>query len=385
MGKVRNSGVRARSGSIQIDFRYNNERCRETVPIEPTAANLKHAANLRGEILHKIALGTFNYAEYFPNSERAKKYTQPVLAVTFTQYAELYLKSLEHEKGTFTQYRNQLLNRWIPIFGDRRINEIRYSEISSTIGGIEWASAKTRNNNLIPLRAVFEMAYMDGVIESNPLNRIKNQRVQKDPPDPFSKEEADQIIEHMREAYTPEISNYFEFAFYTGLRIEELVALKWSDYDKNTRQVRVQRARSYGEVKNTKTNKIRDIDLNARAITALERQKAYTFFRADEYVFVNPTTNNPWADTHQVQRVSYWNPTIKKLGIRRRQQKQTRHTYATMLLMSGANLAYAASQMGHSVQVLLKDYARWINTAGQLAEREKMRDFLELGHMTVTR
>ena len=41
----------------------------------------------------------------------------------------------------------------------------------------------------------------------------------------------------------------------------------------------------------------------------------------------------------------------------------TRHAYATAGLMAGANPAYMANQLGHSVEVFFKDYAAWINSA----------------------
>lgn len=36
-------------------------------------------------------------------------------------------------------------------------------------------------------------------------------------------------------------------------------------------------------------------------------------------------------------------------------------THATMCLMSGMNPAFIASQLGHSVQMLLSTYAHWID------------------------
>jgi integrase len=50
----------------------------------------------------------------------------------------------------------------------------------------------------------------------------------------------------------------------------------------------------------------------------------------------------------------------------------TRHTYATMCLMSGMNPAFIAAQCGHSVQVLLSTYAKWISSPSDWAELEKL-------------
>jgi len=56
-------------------------------------------------------------------------------------------------------------------------------------------------------------------------------------------------------------------------------------------------------------------------------------------------------------------PVPNELGIRRRPPYNCRHTYATIRSMSGLNPAFIAQQLGHSVQMLLSTYARWINSS----------------------
>ncbi len=71
-------------------------------------------------------------------------------------------------------------------------------------------------------------------------------------------------------------------------------------------------------------------------------------------------------------RCSYWAPTLKALGIPYRVPYNTRHPYATMMLMAGLNPAFCASQMGHSLEVFFKRYAKWIKGAGDAAEMAKL-------------
>ena len=49
-----------------------------------------------------------------------------------------------------------------------------------------------------------------------------------------------------------------------------------------------------------------------------------------------------------------------------------RHTYATMLLMAGVRPAFAARQLGHSVEVFLRTYARWLDGAADSDELAKL-------------
>lgn len=126
----------------------------------------------------------------------------------------------------------------------------------------------------------------------------------------------------------------------------------------------------------TKTSNIRDIELNSRALEALNKQKLHTFKESD-YVFHNPVTNKQW-NSEASQSRRYWNPSLKALGIRHRVQYQTRHTFATMNLMAGANPMWLARMMGHTtMQMLLNVYAKWIVSADNNKERQKIESFFE--------
>jgi len=42
--------------------------------------------------------------------------------------------------------------------------------------------------------------------------------------------------------------------------------------------------------------------------------------------------------------------------------------------MSGMNPAFIAQQLGHSVQMLLSTYARWLNSSGDWGEMDKLQN-----------
>ena len=67
---------------------------------------------------------------------------------------------------------------------------------------------------------------------------------------------------------------------------------------------------------------------------------------------------------------------MKLSGLRQRDARQTRHTYATMMLMAGVAPAYAAKQMGHSIEMFLRTYAKWIDGADKGAEQRKLDAFI---------
>ena len=125
----------------------------------------------------------------------------------------------------------------------------------------------------------------------------------------------------------------------------------------------------------TKTHHVRDIELLERAAECLQRQRARTAL-ANEAIFHNPRTGEPWAD-EQVQR-RILDAAIRRTGIRHRAPKQTRHTFATMCLMAGANPAWVARQLGHaSSKMLFEVYSRWIEGADKGLERAKVEAWIK--------
>jgi integrase len=78
-----------------------------------------------------------------------------------------------------------------------------------------------------------------------------------------------------------------------------------------------------------------------------------------------------------VQRV--WRPSLRILGIRDRDARETRHTYATMALMAGVNPAYIAKQLGHAnAKMVYEVYAKWIDGADKSREKNRMNAWLNV-------
>ncbi len=372
-------GIKSHGKGIQITFFWNGRRYRPTLRIPPTPTNLKYASRLKAEIERAISLGTYTeeqFAIHFPTSRQAKATADKTITGndTFKEYSKKWLAAAAHlSVGTLIKYK-QALAFWNSHIGDMQINKIPHSMIAALANSQGWAP-KNRNNMLIPMRRVFDLAYQDCVVDRNPAERIRNAKVQRDPPDPLTAEEVQQVLQKMG-AYDPQIANLFEFSFFTGLRPSEVIALRWGDIDWNRALARVCRARTFGEEHETKTYKVRDVELNQRAYQALQAQKAFTFVKG-AYVFENPVTGVPYTEERPLRR-AYWNPTLKALGMRARNFYQTRHTYATLNLMAGANPMWVAKQLGHSsMQMVLTVYSRWIDGADKSRERSKMDELFD--------
>ena len=379
MGR-KGSGVEIRPNSIRLRFTLaDGEIVRETLtidgrPMAPTPPNIKAANRMAEEIRRRVAVGTFKFADYFPDSPRALATEKD--ADTFGALAEMWLKSRGRlSEATRDQY-GTAVRFWKKLLGaSKLVRDINHKTLITEIGGYPWSSAKTHNNYLIALRGIFELEY--GSSDRNPLLGIENMPVVKKLPDPMSIDERDRILEDLSKHYDPRIRAYFDWVFYTGMRPEEVIALRWSDIDWSRQTVRVQRVRTFrgSERDGSKTHTERDVDLVPQALEALKVMKQHTFMQKGEGedqsadIFQNPVTGRAWHDERS-QRDHYWRPTLKRLGIRWRKAYNTRHTYATVALMAGVPPAYIAMQLGHSVKMLLDKYALWMPANDQGSARQ---------------
>jgi integrase len=368
MGKgsasARHKGVEGRGDSIRIRFKYRGRRS-ETIRLEPTAANLKYAAQLRGEIQRKIAIGTFRYADYFPDSRYANE--PGTNAATFKSMSLAWLESADLAKSTREGYEKSLRKYAWKRFGDKPIDKVTELEILQALAQVK-GTKKTRNNTLIPIRRTFRLAKL------NTAAGVEYSRHQSPLPDPFEPEEAEAILAKMRERYGDEAENYFGVGFFAGPRPSELIAAKWEDISFRAKTWTVKRAKVRLEEKPTKTAQERDHKLASRAFAYLEAQRTHTQMRG-AYVFLDPVTGQQYNDD-KPPRERYWKPVLKAVGVRYRPPEQMRHTYITMAIMAGANPVWVARQAGNSPRVIFKHYAKWIEHADRSREAQKVEEYL---------
>lgn len=351
--------------TLRISFYYRGVQCRETLKLDVTPSNIKYADRLRSEILNAIERGTFSYADYFPQSKLARRFGHVKTDATIEELLRDFLVQVQatREHSTYIGYKKICEARLIPYFGRVAIQDLKPAFIREWIRSLD-VTSKTVSNLLSPLRAIVEQALNDEYIKSNPLDKIviskllsKESSKSDFKVDPFDRGEVKAILEA---AHHEQIKNLFQFAFFTGLRTSELIALEWEDVDLCHGVMHVVRAVVKKQIKGTKTSAgTRTVMLLPPAIDALKAQKKYTFEGA-ERVFHNPRTHAPWETDHQIRRTA-WIHTIKKAGVRYRNPYQTRHTYASMMLSGGENIMWVASQMGHvDTEMVMRTYGKWI-------------------------
>jgi integrase len=340
----------------------------------PTPANVRYAHRLAGEIRDKIRFGTFVYADYFPASKNATTAS----GVSLGDRLDTWYESLVgKETSTLKGYR-VARDWWKAKLGKKPARAVVKSDVLTALASEPTWTGKTRNNKLSVLRQAVALAIEDGVMLRDPTASIEKFAHQDPEPDPFDRDEVEAILAGLAKHYGEQVARYFGVKFFTGLRTSESLALKWEAIDWRRKTLRVGSGVVLGEHKDrTKTNVARHVELNSRALAFLKEQKASTFLQPGGWIFPDPRTGERWTDD-EPPRELYWRPCLKRLGIRYRSPYETRHTYATMMLMAGMTPAFAAKQMGHSIEQFLRTYSKWIDGGQNAVEMGKLEALFSL-------
>lgn len=352
---------------IQIAFSWMGKECRELLPPAPISkSSILYAGNLRTEIRRRIADGTFSYADYFPESPRAKE-AQPdreLMEVLLDRQLTTYRRQVENNQlspSTLAGYAKAIdserMRRWHGV----RVNEVTPSDLRDWISEMDCTSKFIRNL-MIPLRSVLEDALNDGLIEFNPFERIALGKLIRQTAkasdyviSPYTAAERETLLAACRDDERPMVQFWFE----TGLRPGELQALQWDGIDFSRRIARITQNQVAGVIKAPKTAAgRREVDLSHDAIAALQAARAN---RCESVrIWLNPATRKPWENDAQLRK-TLWQPLCRRAGVEYRNPYQVRHTYASTLLTSGHNPWYVAAQLGHEdVEMVFRTYGKFI-------------------------
>ena len=358
------SGVRAASkSSIEISFMFEGVQCRERIPLEPSPANLKRAEQHKAAIELAIYNGTFDYLATFPKSKRAQRLGYQTGQVPLSKYLAGWLEKKDKglKASTIDGYRKIIDGVLVPKLGHHPLVMLSRKMIKEAMASMD-ASNKRLSNVQSCLRSALNDAVHDELIEVNPLAgwtySVREKPKTEDEIDPFSPEEQRLILAGTDGQYR----NLLQFAMWTGLRTNELIAVEWGDVDWLRGEIRISRGltRAAKEAELPKTAAgIRSVKLLPMALEALKAQKVHTYIEGGA-IFHDSRYGKPF-DGDQAIRKSFWIPTLRKAKIRYRNPYQTRHTYASMMLSAGEHPMWVAKQMGHASWLMIaKVYGRWI-------------------------
>jgi len=372
-----------RSGTetLYVSFTYRGVPCRESIELPPTLKNIRYADNLVGEINNRISRQSFSFSEFFPESKSraAKLFGRIRSNITVSQLFNNANWSDLAPKLT-TAYTYEKDSKWANEYlGHIPVTDLSVKDVRDWVKSMAHLKRKTISNRMTPLRVILAMAVDDEVIQTNPCDSVtlgkqskglvsREQRESDEVIDPFDNEEITSILKAAYE-YHPKAGNYFQLAFYAGLRHSELKGLQWTDVDFINGTLEINQAmvsmgkESYVQTPKTLAGK-RTIELVPKAMEALKNQQALNRF-AKGNVFTRFEDSELLIDHND----HYWRPwqdILTMAEVRYRAPKQTRHTFASHLLTLGENPALIADQMGHTdVSMVYRVYAKFIKGKGR--------------------
>jgi integrase len=263
----------------------------------------------------------------------------------------------------------------LPTWGTKPVTDLKTRELRQWIMSLN-VKRKTVQLILTPLRNTLEQALVDELIESNPFDSIRlNKILARDQmqsnfrADPFNIDEIEAILNACNREQE---RNMFRYAFCTGMRPSEYIAQKWDNVSFMTHQLQVAGAFVDGVAKRTAKTAagLRFVDMRHGALDSLKAQQAHTKLRGGT-IFLNPTYGAQWTGDKAIRE--RWRRLLLLAGVRYRNPYQTRHTFASCLLMLGANPMYVANRLGHVDSALVfRTYGRWVAAGLDSDRRERL-------------
>lgn len=324
-------GLRQRSGYWWIDFRYRNKRYRKSTGVQipsdkkDSLVMLRAAVTILNQMRAGVVLGVWTgTVKNATLNEAIKKY--------LAQFIDSY-----KSKNTILSIMSLLSSA----FGKYGLNEITTDMINEQKN--KWLSdgysANTINRNIIYTRRIFKVASTQWEwTDRNPAARVEFVKGSRSRDRWLTDEEEVALL-----AGAPAwLSELIVFGINTGMRLSEILNLKWDDVDLRRGVVNV------GE---SKTGEPRNVPMNDRAMASLHARSKVRSILTD-LVFIRDG-NKISSGTVQrgVRRAAV------SAGITNFVFHDLRHTFATRLIQKGTDIYTVQRLLGHKSGRMTERYA----------------------------
>lgn len=297
---------------------------------------------------------------------------------TLRQYGEIVFmptKSITMSENGRCAYQGSL-NHWIyPALGDLKMPDITPANISSLL--LSMQSKGKAHATCIKvytiLHSLFKMAYMSDIITTNPMDKVAR-------PKPRKGELKDKDLE----AYTTDdVQRIFKaleqeplkwqalmrLLIDTGIRRGECCGLRWQDVDFKANTITISGNLCYTPQRGIyldtpKSGKVRTIDVDPEIIHLLSKLRREQAAQAiSKYVFTQQNSPEPM---HPQSPARYMQKFSQRYGVPGLHPHKLRHTFASIAITNGADVASVSEKLGHSDKaVTLRMYTH--------ADQESMR------------
>jgi len=197
---------------------------------------------------------------------------------------------------------------------------------------------------------VLKKAVANDMISKNPIEYADNIQVCHKKQEPYSIEEMIKILNNAQGW----LKVFLHLAFTTGLRPGELVGLQWEDIDFSKKIIYLKRSISKGVTKEDTVTKNHNrlVVVADFMLDMLKKHKK----DSKKNIWIFPSRlGKPYYSSKEISE-RHFKPLLKKLGIKWRTLKDTRHTYVSIMRNAGVSSDFITEIVGHSKEVEDKHY-----------------------------
>jgi len=278
--------------------------------------------------------------------DQARRGTLPGMVrtgATFADAAAGYLRYVEQDRGrkpsTIRGYRSTIEAHLLPAFGEMAIEDVTTEVIEQWAAGL---SAAQRHKLLIQMHGILGRAKKVYGLQVNAAAEVERFPVKASGDiQVFSPEEVWALV---RAAESEQDAAVFLTAAFTGLRMGELLALRWRDVDFAGEAVRVRASYYLGQLTTPKSGKVRAVPLApavATALAGLSRREDWV--GDDDLVFVGVAGG--YLDGSALRR--RYKLALAAAGLRSLRFHDLRHTFGTRMIAK-ADIRRVQEWMGHA-------------------------------------
>ena len=263
----------------------------------------------------------------------------PTLADFRDTFMAGYLPSIRARPGTVRGYVSAFDAHLCPLFGDYRLDEIGLAEIEPLYS--RPVAASTLNNLSHKLKVILGYARSLGLIAEVPEIRRLKEESRKTPDEKWWKPEE---LEKIRVAASADINDVVMVLLGAdaGMRVSEIVTLRWVDLCFETRVITIRRNLSAGREVTPKGKRARKIPMSRRLCTALLELRRSS---KDTSAHVLSDGAARWTKhkvTYQLQKL------CRRAGVSAGGPHKLRHTCGSVLGKKGYTLKQIAKFLGHA-------------------------------------
>ena len=230
------------------------------------------------------------------------------------------------------------LRRFAENIGDKPLSDIRMNDVELFLTGIAGESKVKSKKYYVSLNSLFNKAVQWDYIPINPVSKIIPPKIPKNNPLFIDETELQQIIE---KESNQDLKNIYLVLFHTGMRLGELINLKWNQVSFNDKIIRLTNSEDF----TTKGKRERTIPINDNLVKVFtERYPKVININQLNYVF----------NKHGIKYSGdYISKSFKKIVIgceninHEIHMHSLRHSFATHLVKKGVSLYIIKELLGH--------------------------------------